>query len=53
MSVEKKAHAASGWVMLFVTIALYVVFAWMFIASIVVLSGPRRAGLPAPPGASR
>ena len=31
MSVEKKAHAASGWVMLCVTIALYVAFAWMFV----------------------
>ena len=51
MSVEKKAHAASGWVMLFVTIALYVVFAWMFIASIVVLSAADDAGLPTPNGA--
>ena len=48
MSVEKKAHAASGWVMFFVTIALYVVFVLMFITSIVALSAADDAGMPAP-----
>ena len=35
MSVEKKAHAASGWVMLFATIAGYVGSTLLFIASII------------------
>ena len=48
MSVEKKAHAASGWAMLFVTIALYVVFVIMLIASVVALSAADDAGMPAP-----
>ena len=38
MSVEKKAHAASGWAMLFVVVAVYLasvlMFAWSFIAFI-------------------
>jgi len=48
MSVEKKAHAASGWVMLFVTIALYVVSIFMFIMSVVALSAADDAGISEP-----
>ena len=35
MSVEKKAHAASGWVMLFVTIAGYIVSTLLMIMAII------------------
>ena len=40
MSVEKKAHAASGWTMLFVTIAGYVLSVLFFIFGIVGVSDP-------------
>ena len=40
MSVEKKAYAASGWAMLFVTIAGYVVSVLLFIWGIALSSNP-------------
>lgn len=48
MTVEKKARAASGWPMLFVNLALYVVSIWMMVQSIIDLAVAEDAGVDAP-----
>ena len=48
MTVEKKARAASGWPMLFVNLALYVVSVWMMVQSIIDLAVAEEAGVDAP-----
>ncbi|OFK23515.1 SPFH domain-containing protein [Olsenella sp. HMSC062G07] len=48
MSVEKKAHAASGWLMAFVVIALYVLSVISFIITAGTMAGYEDAGLPIP-----
>lgn len=51
MSVEKKAHAASGWVMLFVVVAGFVASALLGLRFFVILADPfyfYRGGIPLP-----
>ncbi len=50
MSVEKKAHAASGWLMLFVDVALFVMTVALFVRSLVTLTTYDEAGLLVPAG---
>ena len=48
MTVEKQARAASGWPMLFVTLAAYAVAIWGMIQGIVILATAEDAGMAAP-----
>ena len=48
MTVEKQARAASGWPMLFVTLAAYVASIWGMIQGIIILAAAEDAGVPAP-----
>lgn len=48
MTVEKQARAASGWPMLFVTLAAYVASIWGMVQGIVILATAEEAGVPAP-----
>ena len=48
MTVEKQARAASGWPMLFVTLAAYAASIWGMVQGIVILATAEEAGVPAP-----
>ena len=48
MSVEKKAHAASGWVMLVVVFAGFVLSTYAFVRGVMFLTAADDLGLPAP-----
>ena len=48
MTVEKQARAASGWPMLFVTLAAYAASIWGIVQGIIILATAEDAGVPAP-----
>ena len=48
MTVEKQARAASGWPMLFVTLAAYALSIWGMVQGIIILATAEEAGVPAP-----
>ena len=48
MTAEKTARAASGWPMLFVTLAAYAASIWGMVQGIVILATAEEAGVPAP-----
>ena len=48
MTVEKQARAASGWPMLFVTLAAYAASIWGMIQGIVILATAEEAGVSSP-----
>ena len=48
MTAEKQARAASGWPMLFVTLAAYAVSIWGMVQGIIILATAEDAGVPAP-----
>lgn len=47
MTVEKQARAASGWPMLFVTLAAYAASIWGIVQGIIILATAEDAGVPA------
>lgn len=48
MTVEKQARAASGWPMLFVTLAAYAASIWGIVQGIIILATAEEAGVAAP-----
>ena len=48
MTVEKQARAASGWPMLFITLAAYAASIWGMVQGIIILATSEEAGVPAP-----
>ena len=48
MTVEKQARAASGWPMLFVTLAAYAASVWGIVQGIIILASAEESGAPAP-----
>jgi regulator of protease activity HflC (stomatin/prohibitin superfamily) len=48
MSIEKKGRSASGWVMLALTVALFVLVVMLFVSSVMTLASYEDIGLPEP-----
>ncbi|WP_273396765.1 SPFH domain-containing protein [Thermophilibacter mediterraneus] len=48
MTVEKQARAASGWPMLFVTLAAYAASVWGIVQGIIILASAEESGAPVP-----